>query len=610
MLPLVGRLIPIVADDYSDPEKGSGAVKITPAHDFNDFEVGKRHQLPAINILDAEGRQALHGNADLRWRRALNGPDADAGTRRPRSLRGAQAASSPIWRSPGLLDEDRAASFTWCRMATARASSIEPYLTDQWYVDAKTAGRSRRSRRCATGKTQFVPENWAKTYFEWMENIQPWCISRQLWWGHQIPAWYGPDGKVFVAETEDEASHARCRAGTARRWSHDMALDPDSAPLTPRRGRARHLVLVGAVAVLDAGLARRPTSSSKRYYPTNTLVTGFDIIFFWVARMMMMGLHFMGEVPFKDDLHPRARPRREGREDVEVERQRHRSADADRPVRRRCAALHAGRDGGAGPRHQARDVARRRLPQLRDQALERRALRRDERLRARARVSIRARRKDTLNRWIAHETARATREVTAGDRELSLQRGGRRRLSLRLEHVSATGISSWPSRCFMGPDGAAKDETRATVAWVRRRDPASCCIPFMPFITEELWAVTAERHAAEREDDCSRSRQWPDLADGLSDDAAEAEIGWVVDLSSTRSVRPASEMNVPPATLIPLALVGVLRRRRGRRAGRWGDIVKRLARLSGDRLRGEAAPAELGAAHRARRGGGTAAGRA
>ena len=269
------------------------------------------------------------------------------------------------------------------------------------------------------GSTTFVPKNWEKTYFDWMENIQPWCISRQLWWGHQIPAWYGPDGKVFVAETEEEAvgsalgyyaeqevitpdAGARdgARSGQARGAS-SRATRTCSTPGSPRRcGRSRR----------SAG--RTTTPELKRYYPTDVLVTGFDIIFFWVARMMMMGLHFMKEVPFHDVyIHALVRDEK----GAKMSKSKGNVIDplaSDRRLRRRRAALHAGRDGGARPRHQAVDPARRGLSQFRDQALERRALRRDEWLRRCRRVSIRQTAKETLNRWIAHETARAAREVT------------------------------------------------------------------------------------------------------------------------------------------------------------------------------------------------------
>ena len=236
------------------------------------------------------------------------------------------------------------------------------------------------------------------------------------------------------------------------------------------------------------------TPELKRFYPTTALVTGFDIIFFWVARMMMMGLHFMKEVPFHDVyIHALVRDATR-RQDVEVEGQRHRSARADRRIRRRRAALHARRDGGAGPRHQAVGAARRGLPQFRDQAVERGALRRDQRLRCAIRISIRASAKETLNRWIAHETAKTAREVTAAIEAYKFN-----------EAAAAVYRFVWNVYCdwylelikpvLTGPDGAAKIETRATAAWALD-EILKLLHPFMPFVTEELWRVTAEQGPA------------------------------------------------------------------------------------------------------------------
>src|ERR1043165_3806909 len=202
VLPLVGRRIPIVADEYSDPEKGSGAVKITPAHDFNDFDVGNRHGLPRINVLDKEGKLSLVDNEDylrglpegaLMLAEELHNVDRYA------------ARKQIVARLEDFGFVEKIEPNTHMVPHGDRSNAvIEPYLTDQWYVDAKTMAQPAIAA-VRSGATSFVPKNWEKTYFDWMENIQPWCISRQLWWGHQIPAWYGPDGKVFVAETEEEA---------------------------------------------------------------------------------------------------------------------------------------------------------------------------------------------------------------------------------------------------------------------------------------------------------------------------------------------------------------------------------------------------------------------
>jgi valyl-tRNA synthetase len=323
------------------------------------------------------------------------------------------------------------------------------------------------------------------------------------------------------------------------------------------------------VAVLDAGLAGRD-AELKRFYPTTVLVTGFDIIFFWVARMMMMGLHFMKEVPFKDVyIHALVRDEK-GAEDVEVEGQRHGPPRTDRPVRRRRAALHAGRDGGAGARHQARDLARRRLPQLRDQALERRALRRDER---RARRKIRSEvGKRNAEQVDLKRIRKGDPRSHRSDRSLSFN-----------DAANAAYRFVWSIFCdwyvelskplLTGADGAAKAETQATAAFVLD-EIIKLLHPFMPFITEELWRVKGEEGEARKA--MLALSDWPNLS-GLEDAKAEAEIGWVVDLiTSVRSVR--MEMNIAGGTQIPLQLISGAETKA--RAERWMDALKRLARLS------------------------------
>lgn len=264
IVPVCERLIPIVADEYADPEHGSGAVKITPAHDFNDFEVGKRHDLPMINIFD--------DNAHLNE----NVPEEYQGLER-------YAARKKILTELEELEAiEKIDSITHTVPHGDRSGvAIEPYLTDQWYVDAATLAKPA-IEAVKSGKTEFVPKNWEKTYFEWMENIQPWCISRQLWWGHQIPAWYDEEGNIYVAESEEEAQ-SEAGAGVKLTRDEDVLDTWFSSALWP----------FSTLGWPDK------TPELNKYYPGDVLVTGFDIIFFWVARMMMMGIHFMGEVPFK-----------------------------------------------------------------------------------------------------------------------------------------------------------------------------------------------------------------------------------------------------------------------------------------------------------------------
>jgi valyl-tRNA synthetase len=602
ILPLVGRRIPIVADEYSDPEKGSGAVKVTPAHDFNDFEVGKRHGLPQISVLDQEGRLALADNED--YLRGL--PEGSA--QLAEELNGVdrfKARKQIVARLEDFGFLERIEPNTHMVPHGDRSGVvIEPYLTDQWYVDAKTMARPAIAA-VRSGATAFVPKNWEKTYFEWMENIQPWCISRQLWWGHQIPAWYGPDGKVFVAETEEEA------VGNALGYYAEQEV------ITPEQGREMALdpakregFITRDEDVLDTWFSSAlwPFSTLgwpdddtdvKRYYPTDVLVTANDIIFFWVARMMMMGLHFMKDKPFSTVyIHRLVRDEKGAKmskskgnvvdplgviDDY--------GADALRFALARAAAQ--GHDIKLSPQlvETNRNFATKLWNACRFAEMNACALQPDF-------DSTKA--KQTLNRWIAHETARATREVTEAieayrfnDAAGSIYRF--------VWNVYCDWYLELAKPVLMGEDGAAKSETRAMVAWARD-EILKLLHPFMPFITEELWAVTAKRDgllvlapwsrkasALTLEQLALMSTTSPndllmppvlfelDTAD-FSDPAAEAEIGWVVDLvTAIRSLR--AEMNITPATLTPLVLSGASPETKGR-AERWNDVVKRMARLA------------------------------
>jgi valyl-tRNA synthetase len=576
ILPLVGRRIPIIGDDYADPEKGTGAVKITPAHDFNDFEVGKRHHLAMINVLDKEAHLDLDGNSafldnlpasgELAETMALHGLDRFAARRR--IVERLEAAGLLVKVEP------------YTNMVPHGDRSgvvIEPFLTDQWYVNAKALA-VRAMAAVRDGDTVFVPKNWEKTYFDWMENIQPWCISRQLWWGHQIPAWYGPDGKVFVAETEEEAVsralayYAETEAITPMQ-AHDMALDPAS----------REPFLLRDEDVLDTWFSSAlwpfstlgwpdRTTELARYYPTDVLVTGFDIIFFWVARMMMMGQHFMKDVPFRTVyIHALVRDEKGAKMSkskgniidplVLIDEY---GADA---LRFTLAAMAA----------QGRDIklATSRVEGYRNFATKLWNACRFAEMNGCATLPGFAPQEaaEILNRWIAHEAARAAAEVTEAIAAYRFN-----------DAANAVYRFVWNVYCdwylelskpvLLGPDSPAKTETQAMVAFVRDQILA-LLHPFMPFITEELWAVTAEGGVAR--DGLLALAPWPLLL-GLEDDAAEAEIGWVVDvISAIRSVR--TEMNIAPALQIPLVLAGVPLETYSR-AMRWADTVKRMARIS------------------------------
>jgi valyl-tRNA synthetase len=270
-LPLTGRLVPIVADEHADPELGSGAVKITPGHDFNDFEVGRRAGFKAVDMLNML-------SADAKVVQTEDGliPEELIGLDRFE----ARKRVVEMVESEGLLErvEDRTIQTPY---GDRSGAVIEPWLTDQWYVDAETLAKPA-IEAVRSGRIKVVPKTWEKTWFNWLENIQPWCVSRQLWWGHQIPAWYDESGKVYVAETEEEAQ-AEAGEGVSLRRDPDVLDTWFSSALWP-------------FATLGW-----PEQSErlKRHYPNDVLISGFDIIFFWDARMAMQGIHFMGEVPWR-----------------------------------------------------------------------------------------------------------------------------------------------------------------------------------------------------------------------------------------------------------------------------------------------------------------------
>ena len=574
-LPLVGRLIPIVADTYSDPEKGSGAVKITPAHDFNDFEVGARHDLPLINILDAEAKVTLKDNEAF-----LNGvvvTEDLAETLASLDGLSREAARKNVVEAMELLGLVAMIEPHEHQVPHGDRSGvvIEPWLTDQWYVDAKTLAEPAIAAVRA-GETTFVPKNWEKTYFDWLENIQPWCISRQLWWGHQIPAWYSPWGEVYVAETEDDALvQALADAVTREIYSDaeaaEIASDPDKAAglLTRDEDVLDTWFSSGLWPMSTLGWPDEPNDLGRRY-PTDVLVTGFDIIFFWVARMMMMGLHFTGKVPFRDVyMHALVRDEKgakmsksKGNVIDPLELIDTYGADA---LRFTLAAMAA----------QGRDIklAKSRVEGYRNFATKLWNASRFAEMNGCVRDPSfdPTKVKEVLNLWILGETARAVGEVETAIISYKFN-----------EAAQAAYRFVWNILCdwhlelakplLMGADGPAKQEAQATIAFVL--DEAFKLLhPFMPFITEELWAIKGE---GARESVLALAA-WPDLK-GLENAAAEAEVGWVVDLvSQVRSVR--AEMNVPAGSQIPLTLVAPSEADESR-AQRWTDTLKRLARLS------------------------------
>ncbi len=538
ILPIVGRKIPIVADEYSDPEKGTGAVKITPAHDFNDFEVGKRHGLPMVNIFDK--------NAHLNE----NAPEAYQGLDRFEARKRVVAQMEEL----GLLDKIEPHTLM-VPYGDRSGVVIEPWLTDQWFVDAATLAKPALEA-VESGRTSFVPKNWEKTYYDWMRNIQPWCVSRQIWWGHQIPAWYGPDGKVFVELTEEEAAKAaHAHYGT----SVALTRDPDvldtwfSSALWP---------------FSTLGWPEK-TPELARYYPTDVLVTGFDIIFFWVARMMMMGLHFMGDVPFRTIyIHALVRDEK----GQKMSKSKGNIIDPlDLIEKYGCDAL---RFTLAALAAQGRDIklAEGRVEGYRNFATKiwnaARFCQMNE-CKPVAGFDPKAA-KGTLNRWIAAKLAQASDQMAEA-------------IDAYRFNEAAQGAYAfvWGTFCdwylefakpvFMGEDQAAKAETRAMTAWVFDQI-LHMLHPLMPFITEELWEQMGESRAGKL-----ITAQWPDYGQSLAAPEAEAEMDWTVRLiSAVRTVR--AEMNVPPGAKLAATLKGASAATQARLASHL-PLILTLARL-------------------------------
>ena len=453
-LPLVGRLIPIVADEYSDPEKGTGAVKITPAHDFNDFEVGRRHRLRLINVLDAEGAVTLKDNHDF-FEHVAPSPELDMTVAALHGLdrNAARARVVAMMEERELLAEVSDHKHM-VPHGDRSGAVLEPRLTDQWYVDAKTLAQPALAA-VREGRTDFVPKNWEKTYFDWLENIQPWCVSRQLWWGHRIPAWYDEDGNVFVEDSE-EAALAAARAKLGR----DVTLTRDEDVLDTWFSSA--LWPFSTLGWPDE------TKELDRFYPTNVLVTGFDIIFFWVARMMMMGLYFKKEVPFHDVyIHALVRDEKgakmsksKGNVIDPLHLINEYGADA---LRFTLAAMAA----------QGRDIklSTQRVVGYRNFATKLWNASRFAEINGCARVDgfDPKRNEITLNRWIVSEAARAVAEIGAAIEAYRFNDAAGAAYRF-VWNVFCDWYLELAKPLLQGEDGAAKDETRATTAFAARSD--------------------------------------------------------------------------------------------------------------------------------------------
>jgi valyl-tRNA synthetase len=539
VLPIADRRIPIIADTYADPEKGTGAVKITPAHDFNDYEVGRRHKLPMINIFD----QFANLNDKV--------PEKYRGIERFKAREMIVAEMEAL----GLLDKIEAHVHT-VPHGDRSGVPIEPWLSEQWYCDAKTLAQPA-IKAVEEGRTKFVPEQWTNTYNAWMRDIQPWCISRQLWWGHQIPAWYGPDGKYFVAETEEEAE-----AEAAKYYGQAVGLRRDDDVLDTWFSSALW-------PFTTLGWPEK-TPELQRYYPTDVLVTGFDIIFFWVARMMMMGLHFMGDVPFRTVyMHALVR-------DEKGQKMSKTKGNVIDPLdmieKYGCDALRFTLANMSTPGRDIR-LAPARIEGNRNFATKlwnaARYCQMNECL-WKADFDP-ASVKHTVNKWIVGATKQAVDRVAA---HLD---------AFRFDLTTTAAYEFvWNEFCdwyleftkpiLTGSDEAAKAETRATTAWVLAQI-MTMLHPFMPYITEEL------SEQIKGDGDMLITTSWPEYPESLIKTEAAAEMKWVVDLiSSIRTIR--AELNVPAGAKVQL-LVKDANGTTQKRLSIHGAIVEKMARLSG-----------------------------
>lgn len=537
-LPIVDRLIPIIADDYSDPTKGTGAVKITPAHDFNDFQVGMRHGLAQINILDKDAK--INENA----------PAAYHGMDRFDARKKIVAEFEEL----GLL-ADVVAHTHMVPFGDRSGVVIEPWLTDQWFVDALELAKPALAA-VEDGRAKFIPKHWENTYFEWMRNIQPWCISRQIWWGHQVPAWFDQDGHIHVAMTEAEAQQAAGPNAVLTRDSDVLdtwfssALWPFSTLGWPEK-----------------------TPELVRYYPTDVLVTGFDIIFFWVARMMMMGLHFTGEVPFKHIyIHALVR-------DEKGQKMSKSKGNVMDPLdlidKFGCDALRFTLTALAA---QGRDIklAESRVEGYRNFVTK---LWNAARFCEMNHCAVPdgfdpAGVKSPINRWIVARTLETAAKV---GESLATYRFDS--AALGAYHFVWGTFCDWylefakpglQAELGQGEGGALRDETRATAAWALRTI-LHILHPFMPFVTEELWGQFGDGTGF------LMNRPWPTApVQSGPVDAALGQVDWVVRLiSNIREVR--AQLNVPPSAQLEMKVAGDFP---GDLFALYGDIIARLARIS------------------------------
>ena len=509
ILPIVNRPIPIIGDEHADPEKGTGAVKITPAHDFNDFEVGKRHNLPLINILNPDA--TLNENTPF--------AGLDTQTARKKTIEKLEEL--------GLMEkiEDHQMVIPYGDRSNV---VIEPMLTDQWFVDApKLAVKAIEA--VEKGDMEFVPKSYEKTYFEWMRNIQPWCISRQLWWGHQMPIWYGPDGEIFCEENAEEA-----QAAADKHYGKHVELTRETDVLDTWFSS-------GLWAFSTLGWPDK-TEYLDTFYPTSVLVTGFDIIFFWVARMMMMSMYMMKRVPFKKCyIHGLVRDE-QGRK---MSKSKGNTVDPMDTIEKYGAD--ALRFFMAAMETQGRDInmSENRIAGYRNFATK---LWNAARFGEMNEVSLpkdfdENKVKSAVNKWIIAKAKQATKDVTDNLNAFRFS-----------DAANAVYQFVWGSFCdwyiemikpiLYGNNEEEKQETKASFAWVLKRILV-ILHPFMPFITTELWNNLV------KEETGLINYPWPQ-AEAI-DMAALNDIDWVIDfITAIRSLR--AEMNLPAGAKLSIYL--------------------------------------------------------
>ena len=534
ILPIVNREIPIIGDEHADPEKGTGAVKITPAHDFNDFEVGKRHNLPMINILNEDA--TLNENTPF--------PGMDTQTARQKTIEKLEEL--------GLMEkiEDHPMVIPY---GDRSGVVIEPLMTDQWFVDApKLAVKAMEV--VENGEMEFVPKSYEKTYFEWMRNIQPWCISRQLWWGHQMPIWYGPDGEIFCEENEAEA-----QAAADKHYGKHVELTRDTDVLDTWFSS-------GLWAFSTLGWPDK-TEFLDTFYPTSVLVTGFDIIFFWVARMMMMSMYMMKRVPFrKCYVHGLVR------DEKGQKMSKSKGNTIDPMIMIDQYGADALRFFMAAMETQGRDInmSESRIAGYRNFATKLWNAARFGEMNECKLVEGFDESKAQLatNRWIIAKVKEATKEVTNNLNDFRFS-----------DAANAVYQFTWGSFCdwyiemikpiLYGEDEAAKAETRATFAWVLDRI-LIILHPFMPFITTQLWNNTCDNRQHKL-----INQPWPKAES--YDQEAMKEVDWSIEMiSSIRSLR--AEMNIPAGAKLTVYLKDANEHSK-RNLQTFNQIICSLARL-------------------------------